>query len=112
MKKTLIQAGILIAILASLFIGLALSLYETPYEYTQKHGNEETKKLYTVYKMAKDITSLKSILEYLKLNKIEYIEHKNENLISLHAETKGHSETVLIWHEKGKTTGARFDEFL
>ena len=73
---------------------------------------KETKKLYTAYKIAKDIVPLENILEYLHNNNIEYLEYREDGLISLHGDTEGHAETVLIWHKDGKTTGARFDEFL
>lgn len=113
MKKTLIYTSIIIAITGVIFIGFIASMIDSPYEYTQKYGNKETKTLYTAYEMAENKTSMKRIRKYLHENNIKFIvEHKEENLVTLHADTKGHGETVLIWYENGIATGARFDDFL
>lgn len=113
MKKSLIRLAIIIFILVIILVGLGELLYESPYEYTQKYGNTETKILYTAYEMANDKKSMKEIRQYLHKNNIEFIvEHKKENLIAIHADTEGHGETVLIWYEGGIATSARFDDFL
>ena len=113
MKKTLIYTTIIITILGVMFIGFTVSMIDTPYEYTQKYGNKETKILYTAYEMAENKASMTRIRKYLHKNNIKFIvEHKDENLMALHADTDGHGETVLIWYENDIATSARFDDFL
>lgn len=112
MKKILIQAGTLVVILAIILFAIANSLYDTPYEYTKKYGNEETKKIYAAYVMSKELVPLKRVLKYIDDNNLEYFEIKEEKLVVLKGVSKGHDETILIWHKDGKTIGARFDDFL
>jgi len=111
-KKILIKATITITILGALIFGLFILLQVSPYEYTKLYGNAETEKLYTAYKMANDKAPMKRILKYLHRHNIEYVEHKDESVIALYADTEGHGETVLIWYKNGMATGARFDDFL
>ena len=112
MKITIIQIGSFVAILAIILFTLANLFHETPFEYTEKYGNGETKKLYKAYIMAKELVPIKHVLKYLDDNKLEYFEIKEEKVVVLKGVSEGHDETILIWHKDGKTTGARFDEFL
>jgi len=83
----------------------------SPFIYTVLHGNEETEKLYTVYKMASSGTELRGVINYAKNSQLEYLEHPSDNLITFHGQTDDHAETVIIWHKNGVTKSARFETF-
>jgi len=84
----------------------------SPYLYTKVYGNEETEKLYSVYVLGENEATMAEIKAFLAKNSLGYIDHPKDRIISIHAFTDGHSETVLIWYKEGKSTGARFDDFL
>ena len=105
----------LVAIFMAVFIlifTVNTVIYINPYLYTKFHGNEETRKLYTLYIMGEDQVDVSEVMNFIKQHSLEYVEFKQENLIKINAESEGHGETVLIWYESGKTTSARFDDFL
>ena len=95
-----------------LLIGVFIVSKASPYIYTKVYGNAETEKLYQAYTLAKSGSTLKSIEEFIITNNLFSVLHENDGILSLHAESKGHGETVIIWYKNGKVIDARFDEFL
>ena len=112
MNKLIIKIIAASFLVLTLAVGSLFAVHISPYLYTKIYGNEETEKLYSIYVMAKNKTSLNEIKEFITNNSLEYVEHPKDRIISVHADTEDHSETVVIWHKEGIPTGTRFDDFL
>lgn len=108
MKKTIIVPVLLSLMLAAGFLLTRIS----PYLYTKVYGNQETELLYEAYKMAYNKASLEAFMKYVRNNSLEYVTYPGDNMVTLHARTDGHGETVVVWVKKGRITDARFDDFL
>lgn len=106
-KLKYIGAAIMLSVvLFAVFVASKTS----PYLYTKFYGNSETEALYLAYRKAAKGRRLADLKKHIDDNNLHYIEH-DEGMITLHAETAGHAETVIIWHNGRNTTGARFDDF-
>lgn len=107
-KLKYIGAAIMLSVvLFAVFVASKTS----PYLYTKFYGNPETEALYLAYRAAVEGQRLADLKKYIDDNNLHYIEQDSDGIITLHAKTPGHAETVVIRHDGSNTIGARFDDF-
>jgi hypothetical protein len=89
-------------------IAVVIAINFSPYLYTKVHGDAGTEKLYQLYHIANNSVPVDDVMNFIKSNNIEFIEHEKDGIIQIYNESATNAETVLVWHKGGKVIHARF----